>query len=256
MTTLHLALALGFVLIAMVISYRQQLALEKSLLIGTVRAVVQLLFIGYVLQLIFDLNSWSGLLALLLIMVAVASHNAAGHAKTLPRQVALLYMAGSLLLSALITLGLLIGLGIISTEPRYIIPLSGMIIGNAMIAAGLTLNRLQAELASGQGQINALLCLGATVRQATAGAIKAAVRAGMSPTIDGMKTVGLVQLPGMMTGQIIAGASPIEAVKYQILIQLVLTASTSITSMAVGIWFVRPFFTKDLQPSEYYPRPS
>lgn len=246
-------LSLSFIGVALIVSYREQLSLEKDLLIGTIRAFIQLLLIGYVLQFIFDLRSISGILIILVLMIAVAGQNAVKRASFLPRNTARIYIVGALLLSEVLTLGLLLSMGIIPPEPQFIIPLSGMIVGNAMVASGLTVSRLQAELANQKHQVLAALSLGATSRQAAARAVKAAVRAGMSPTIDSMKTVGLVQLPGMMTGQIIAGASPIEAVKYQILVHLVLTAATSIASMAVGLWCYRPFFTPNHQLSTYYP---
>ncbi|MTV48141.1 iron export ABC transporter permease subunit FetB [Heliobacillus mobilis] len=253
MSLLTLSFSLSFIGIALFLSYREQLALEKDMLVGTVRAIIQLFIIGYILQYVFDLRSLPGLLSILTVMVVVAVQNASKRATALPRSQSILYIAGALILSEVLTLGLLLGLGIVPAEPRFIIPFSGMIIGNSMIAAGLTVSRLQAELLNQKPLVLTALTLGATSRQAASRAIKAAVKAGMSPTIDGMKTVGLVQLPGMMTGQIIAGANPVEAVKYQLLIQLVLTAATAIASMAVGLWSYRPFFTADHQLSPCYP---
>ncbi|MBM7866744.1 iron export ABC transporter permease subunit FetB [Heliobacterium gestii] len=253
MSALALMLSLSFVAIALVVSYREQLGLEKDMLVGTIRAFIQLFAIGYVLQFIFDLRSLPGILSILAVMIAVAVQNASKRASALPRPTARLYLLGALALAEAITLGLLLSLGIVPLEPQFIIPLSGMIVGNAMVASGLTINRLQAELSSQKAQVLAALSLGATSRQAAGRAIKAAVKAGMSPTIDSMKTVGLVQLPGMMTGQIIAGASPVEAVKYQILIHLVLTGATAVASMAVGLSCYRPFFTAEHQLSRYYP---
>ncbi|MZP31222.1 iron export ABC transporter permease subunit FetB [Heliobacterium undosum] len=253
MSLTALTLSLSFVAISLAISYREQLGLEKDMMIGTIRAFLQLFAIGYVLQLVFDLRSLPGILAILTVMIAVAVQNAAKRAFALPRPKARLYILGALVLAETLTLGLLLSLGIVPLEPRFIIPLSGMIVGNAMIASGLTINRLQAELSSQKAQVLAALSLGATSRQAAARAIKAAVKAGMSPTIDSMKTVGLVQLPGMMTGQIIAGASPVEAVKYQILIHLVMMGATAVASIAVGLSCYRPFFTAEHQLSRHYP---
>ncbi|KAB2952398.1 iron export ABC transporter permease subunit FetB [Heliorestis acidaminivorans] len=254
MSPLILLISLSFVAIALFISYKEQLALEKDLLVGTIRAFIQLFVIGYVLQLIFDLRSLTGILFILALMILVASQNASQKSSFLPRSIALTYILGALLFAEITTMGLLLILQIVPVEPQYIIPISGMIIGNAMIAAGLTLSRLQSELASQKGLILTALALGATGRQAASSAIKQALRAGMSPTIDSMKTVGLVQLPGMMTGLIIAGASPIEAVKYQILIILVITASTAIASITVALGCYKPFFTSQHQLSNYYPR--
>ena len=109
-----------------------------------------------------------------------------------------------------------------------------MIIGNSMVASALTLNRIKAELENRREEIQVLLGLGATARQASGTSLQAAVKSAMIPTIDSMKTVGLVQLPGMMTGLIIGGATPVEAVKYQILVLFMLTTAVSLTAMTVG----------------------
>ncbi|QGG47555.1 ABC transporter permease [Heliorestis convoluta] len=254
MSPFLLVMSLSFIAIALFISYKEKLALEKDLFIGTIRAFIQLFIIGFLLQLIFDLRSITGMVLIIVVMIAVAGQNAAQKSNYLPRTKAMVSIVGALLLAEVLTMGLLLIMNIIPSEPQYIIPISGMIIGNAMVAAGLTINRLQAELAAQKGQVLTALSLGATSRQAATLSIKKALRAGMSPSIDGMKTIGLVQLPGMMTGLIIAGASPMEAVKYQILITLVITASTAISSITVALRCYKPFFTKQHQLSLYYPK--
>jgi putative ABC transport system permease protein len=141
-------------------------------------------------------------------------------------------------------MGMLLGLHIIPFQPQYVIPISGMIIGNSMVASALTLNRIKAELENRREEIQVLLGLGATARQASGTSLQAAVKSAMIPTIDSMKTVGLVQLPGMMTGLIIGGATPVEAVKYQILVLFMLTTAVSLTAMTVGFFAYRKFFTE------------
>ena len=143
-------------------------------------------------------------------------------------------------------MGLLLGLQIIEPTPQYIIPLSGMTIGNAMVACGLYLTQLKRESETARGEIETLLSLGATERQAVQDVLKRSVKFSMIPTIDAMKTVGLVQLPGMMTGMIIAGADPIEAVRYQILIMFTFTSSSAITSMILSLLCYKKLFTKDM----------
>lgn len=137
--------------------------------------------------------------------------------------------------SEAVTVGLMLLLGIIPPTAQYVVPISGMVTGNAMVVAGLLLKRMQVEMDARRGQVEVLLALGATPRQAVAGVLKAAVKAGLIPCLDARKTVGLVQLPGMMTGQILAGASPLEAVKYQILIMYSITAAAAISSMVPGL---------------------
>lgn len=241
MSDLSLALSLSFVGLAMLLSFWQQLKLEKDLLVGTVRAILQLTAVGYVLKFIFDLAGWQYVIPMLALMVLVAGRNAARRGEGLPGTFALVTIP--IALAELTTMGMLLSLKIIPATPQYVIPLSGMIIGNTMVASGLTLNRLRGEISASRDEILAALALGATARQASDRSLKAAVKAGMIPTVDSLKTVGLVQLPGMMTGQIIAGASPVEAVKYQILVQFMLSASVGITSMLVALLGYRRFFT-------------
>lgn len=149
-------------------------------------------------------------------------------------------------------MGLLLGFHVIEATPQYIIPLSGMTIGNAMVVSGLLLNQMRREISTARGEIDTLLSLGATARQAVQDVMKRAVKASMIPTIDGMKTVGLVQLPGMMTGMIIAGADPVEAVRYQILIVFAFASSAAVTSIILSLLSYKLWFTKELrlQPME------
>lgn len=233
MSATALLFTLAFVLVVMGISLWQRLDLERDLLVGTLRAGLQLLLVGYVLLQVFAWESWAGTLAMVAVMVAVATHNAARRGRDLPGVGWRVLVA--IAAAAVVTLGFMLALGIIPPSARYVVPISGMMTGNAMVVAGLLLNRLQAELAARRDQVQVWLALGATPRQAVAGVLKASVRAAMIPSIDAMKTVGLVQLPGMMTGQILAGASPLEAVKYQILIVFAIAAAAGISAMLLGL---------------------
>jgi len=245
MTPTSLLFTLAFVLVVVVLSLWHRLDLERDLLIGTVRAAIQLMVVGYVLLWVFRLQSWPAIVAMLGVMLGVAANNAAKRGKGLPGvQVIVLVSIG---LAEVATVGLMLALRIIPPTPQYIIPISGMVIGNAMVNAGLLLNRLQGEVAARRGEIETWLALGATPRQAGAAVLKTAVKAAMIPSIDALKTVGLVQLPGMMTGQILAGASPLDAVKYQILIMYSLSAAAGICSITLGILAVTRFFNADAQ---------
>ncbi|WP_426452213.1 ABC transporter permease [Paenibacillus sp. S-38] len=242
MSNLALLCTLAFVGVTMLLSVWQKLGLERDIAVGTVRSALQLLLVGYVLQYVFGSKHVLLVLLIVAVMIAVAAWNAGQRAKGLPgirRRIAL-----SLAATELLTAGLLAGLGIIEATPQYLIPISGITIGSAMIVSGLYLNQMRRELESSRGEIEALLSLGATERQALQDALKRSVRSSMIPTVDGMKTVGLVQLPGMMTGMIVAGADPVEAVRYQILIMFILAASAAVTSMLLSrlsykLWFDR-----------------
>ncbi|WP_166241400.1 ABC transporter permease [Paenibacillus turpanensis] len=238
-----LAFTLVFVAITVFLSLRQKLGLEKEIVIGTMRAAVQLLLIGYVLHFVFDMNHPVFIAAIIFMMIGTASWNAGARAKQLPKIRS--RIAAAILCTEVVTMSVLLGLGIIEATPQLIIPVSGIIIGSSMIVAGLFLNAMRRELESSRGEMEALLSLGATPRQSIQAAIKRSVRSSMIPTIDGMKTIGLVQLPGMMTGMIAAGADPVEAVRYQILIAFVLTSAAAITAMILGRISYSLWFTKE-----------
>ncbi|MFE4712475.1 MULTISPECIES: ABC transporter permease [unclassified Paenibacillus] len=245
MTLTALSFTLLFVMGTMMVSIWQKLGLEKDIAVGTVRSAVQLLVVGYVLQFIFNAEHIIYIILIILFMIAVASWNAAKRGKGLPGlfwRIALAISASELLM-----MGILLGLHIIKATPQYIIPISGMTIGSAMIVSGLFINHIKQEVQSNKGEIETLLSLGATAQQAMQKVRASSVKFSMIPTIDGMKTVGLVQLPGMMTGMIIAGADPIIAVRYQILIVFSFTASAAITSMLLSVLIYRLFFTAGLQ---------
>lgn len=245
MTPWSLAFTLVFVVVVAFISMWQRLELERDLLIGAVRAAVQLMAVGYILQWVFHTEAWPAILLMLFIMMAVAAYNAAKKGKGLPGIHIRVFAA--ILLSEVVTVGLMLLIRIIPPTAQYVIPISGMVIGNAMVNAGLLLNRLQAEVSARREEIEVWLSLGATPRQAGYAVLKAAVKASMIPSIDAMKTVGLVQLPGMMTGQILAGASPVQAVKYQILIVYSLAAAAAVGSIALGVLCLSLFFNRHAQ---------
>ena len=248
MSTFALVLTLIFVAIAIFLSVWQQIGLEKDIIIGTIRAAIQLIVVGYVLHTIFQLRSWTLILLMLTVMITVATLNARKKGSGLPqigRRIAIAITSTEIL-----TMGLLVGLKIIDSTPQYIIPISGMIIGNGMVVSGLFLNRLKSELETRREEIKVYLALGATSKQAISHVMRNTVKAAMLPTIDGMKTVGLVQLPGMMTGMIVAGANPIEAVRYQILIMYSFTSSAAITAILLGLLTHGLLFTKAHQVIE------
>ena len=114
---------------------------------------------------------------------------------------------------ALLTLGLLVLLNVFPFEPRFVIPIAGMVVGNSMVVTGLVMTRLRDDLRLQKARVEAALALGATRRQAANRQLRRALSTGMTPMIDNTKTVGLISLPGAMTGMILAGASPLEAVQ-------------------------------------------
>jgi putative ABC transport system permease protein len=242
MSTVATLATVGFVFIAMLLSLRLRLGLERDMFTGTIRAIIQLVAVGYVLEFIFTSRHPLFIGCMLLIMVFVAARNSAKRGRGVPHVFARIFFTIAAVTA--VTMGTMLGLDMIKWEPKSIIPVSGMVIGNCMVVSSLLLNQMRERSASMREEILVALSLGATSRQASERMTREAIRAGMIPIIDSMKTVGLVQLPGMMTGLIIAGTSPIEAVRYQLLIMFSFTAASALTSIILGFLVYPTLFTR------------
>ena len=153
----------------------------------------------------------------------------------------------SILTGATFTLGLMLILGLINTEPNYLIPLGGMVIGNTMNGTALVLMRIVEGMKDKRNQVEALLALGASPRYASSMVLKTSLRAALLPSINTMKIVGLIQLPGAMTGMMIAGASPIEATRVQIMVMYMISASVTTGTMIASLLSYRACFNKAQQ---------
>lgn len=147
----------------------------------------------------------------------------------------------------IVTQGVLLGFNIVPTTAQYIIPISGMLIGNSMVLSILFLNRFTAEITSHENEIELILSLGGTPKQAIHRQLINAIKASMIPTIESQKTIGLVQLPGMMSGQIIGGADPIQAVQFQLLIIFALLTTATLSSIMIGFLSYPALFNERLQ---------
>lgn len=239
---LEVAISLVLVVIAIVIARYWRIPVEKDMALGSVRAFVQLVAVGYALQIVFDLKSpWLILLALA-IMIVVGAHAAAGRVKDVRRPFVITVTAMSV--GSLVTIGVMILTRIISFDARYVIPLAGMIIGNSMNASALTADRLSSDLKNNRLAIESALALGKGWRVASKKYIRSSATAGMMSMLNFMKTVGIVALPGAMTGMILAGADPLDAVLFQIVVAYMLLSAVTITSVAAVELTIRRFFTR------------
>ena len=248
---IDLLIALLFVGVTALVSYWQGLGLERDIAIGTVRTFVQLLTVGFVLQRLFDASRWYWVVAALAVMTTVAGYNAMKR-QSGAKQGLFAVMTAAIATGGAITLILVIGVVLRVRpwyQPQYVIPIAGMIVGNSMTGAALVVNRFSSELTLRRSEVEASLALGATSREAAAGALRESLRAAMMPTINSMMTVGLVQLPGMMTGQIISGVSPLDAVRYQVVVMLMIAAATAVTAMTAAFGTLGVFFTPAQQLS-------
>ena len=243
----QLGLALLLVGVLVVVSARQALGLERDLAIGALRTLVQLYLVGLILAAVFSAAQWYWVLLILVVMAAIATHAAVSRlAKPIP---GIFWIAATALtVSTAATLTYVIGVVVRPHpwwEPQYLIPIAGMILGNSMTSAALAGERLQGDLAARHDQVEARLALGFSGREAVQPLVRASLRAAMIPTVNGMMTVGLVQLPGMMTGQILAGASPLVAIRYQIVVVFMQGVATALGSLM----FVRLATSRYLTPA-------
>jgi putative ABC transport system permease protein len=243
----ELSLSLGFVLAAGISSVFLQLGLQREIFWGTVRTVSQLFLMGYVLRYIFQFNSPWPVLFLYSGMILFAAYIIFGRVKE--REVPFLMptavsMVVSYLLATMIVTAVIVRVRP-WYQPAYFLPLGGMVVGNSMNAVAVTLERLFKDLKLQRPVVEMYLSLGADYREASQEIFRDAVRAGMIPSINSMMGVGVVFIPGMMTGQILAGADPLVAVKYQIMIMLVLTGATALGSTLVAWWVRKRCFSPD-----------
>ncbi len=237
----RIAGALFLVFVAMGISRRQKLALERDMLVAVTRAFVQLIAIGYALNLIFASKSPFWILLVVLIMISIAGYTAGQRGKGVPRSP--IVATVSILTGAVLTLGLLVLLNVFPFEPRYVIPIAGMVVGNSMTVTGLVMLRLRDDIKTYKPQIEAALALGATKQQAGRQQLRRALGTGMTPIVDSTKTVGLISLPGAMTGMILAGASPLEAVQLQIIVMYMLIGAAAFSGLTAAFLTYGQFFS-------------
>ncbi len=239
-----LATSLILVGVALGVSMSQQLHLEKRLIWATVRAFVQLIVMGFVLAWLLQPGrslaySWLWVVG----MVIFAAWTVRNRAPEVPH---LFLMAlASLTAASVATMGVIFGLGIFPAEARAIVPLGGMMIGNSLSGTVLAARRVADELTEKRSEIEARLALGHSSREAGLPYVRAAMRTALTPQIESTKAVGLVFLPGAMTGLILAGVDPVDAVLVQAVIMYLVLGAVATTSVVVGLGSTRQLFTPD-----------
>ncbi len=240
------SVAAMLILINAGISLALGLGLEQRLLIAAVRTVVQLLLLGYVLQWIFGARHWTATVGLMLAMSAIAGYSAVKRTEHRYPGVWVTsmtaVMSSSWIVIAIALTGVISPVVWSSNPAQYAVPLMGMILGNTLNGISLGLDRLTEELTTRRAEVEMRLCLGATRWEAAQPCLANAIRTGMVPIINSMMVVGLVSLPGMMTGQILAGTAPMAAVRYQIVIMFLIAAGAALgTTSAVLLGYRRLF---------------
>ena len=246
---MDLAWSFGMMGIAVVLSRWQRLGLAGQLLLAAARSLLQLLVVGYVLTLIFDLNhplAVLGIIGIMLTIAAIVARQRIG--QKIPTLLPLVW--ASLLASSALTLSYAMVLVIRPVNwysPQYLIPLAGMILGNAMNSASLAGERLANLIERSRLEVETHLCLGATPQQGITSYRQEAIRISLIPTLNQMMVVGIVSLPGMFTGQVLAGIDPLNAAAYQVLILFAIALTNVMTAILVTQGVYRRFFNPNAQ---------
>jgi putative ABC transport system permease protein len=239
-----LAASLVLVLVAIVVSWKQGLHLERSIVWASLRAALQLLIVGWALALILEPGrpvvwAWLWVVA----MILFAGFTVRRRAPEVPS--ALLLSLTAMATVAVVSLGVIFGLGIFPVEARTVVPLAGMMIGNSMAATVLAGRRVVGELRDNRREVEARLALGHPWPDASRPYVRRGLREALLPQIEQTKAVGLVILPGAMTGLILAGVSAVDAVQIQLAIMYLILGSVATSVTVVGLGLTRRLFTPD-----------
>lgn len=242
----QVAAAAALIALNAAISLALRLGMERRLAVAAVRTVAQLTLIGLVLEWVFAVRSWPVVVALASVMAAVAGVAAV---RRVGRRYPGIWLNSllSMWASSWLIAGLAVG-GVVRVdpwwEPQYAIPILGMILGNTLNGISLGLDRLTEELVTRRDRVETLLALGATRWEAARDPVRAAVRTGMIPILNSMMVVGIVSIPGMMTGQLLAGVDPRSAVEYQIVVMFLIASGTALGTVGVVLLGYRRLFNR------------
>jgi UDP-glucose/iron transport system permease protein len=239
-----LAISLSLVAVAAGISWWQRLGLQRQILIAAARALAQLLLVGAALTLVISPGrsiwwSWLWVAAMLSYAAVVARRRAPDVPNVLGLALA------SFAAAAVVTLGVLFGLHVFPLNGRTLVPIAGMMIGNSMTATVLAGRRLTEEFRDKREEVEARLALGQPSREAATPYVRAALRSALTPQIETTKATGLVFLPGAMTGLILAGTNPLQAVLVQAVVMFLVLAAAATTTSVIALGLVRRLFTPD-----------
>jgi putative ABC transport system permease protein len=227
-----------------VVSFRQRLRLERDLVVAVVRSLAQLLLVGAALGIIVDPNTWIGWsFAWVVGMILFAALTISRRAPQLPG--VFVVALAALVASAVAGLGLLFALGIFPVQGRTVVPLAGMVVGNSLAASVVTVRRLVDAVAERRADLEARLALGLPWQEAVRPTVRNVLRTGIAPDVERIKALGIVVLPGAMTGLILAGVAPLDAVRVQLALMYVILGAVTTTATVVALLGTRRLFTDD-----------
>ncbi|WP_297457309.1 iron export ABC transporter permease subunit FetB [Persephonella sp.] len=217
------------ILIALYFSYREKLGLEKTILINSIRALLQLAALGYLLFFIFKLKNPVALVLILVFMVVFAAWTGQRRVKLADKGFLTAFQV--IFLSSFIVISSLLLMGIITFEPNQIIPVGGMVIGNSLNVYTLAVDRMKGETRNTLDIIEGVVALGGSLKDAFYFIRKESLKASLIPILNSLQTVGIIHIPGITTGMLLAGADPFEAVSYQLAIMYMMVAVALFTGL-------------------------
>ncbi|HCZ8055820.1 TPA: iron export ABC transporter permease subunit FetB [Staphylococcus aureus] len=241
MSNTALGLTALLLVIPIIISYKEGLHIIKDLIVATVRAVVQLIILGFLLHYIFKINDKWLLVLCVFVIIVNASWNTISRSSPVMHHVFLISFVDIFVGTALPLAGT-IATGAIQFTANEVIPIGGMLANNGLIAINLAYQNLDRAFVQDGTNIESKLSLAATPKLASKGAIRESIRLAIVPTIDSVKTYGLVSIPGMMTGLIIGGVPPLQAIKFQLLVVFIHTTATIMSALIATYLSYGQFF--------------
>ena len=242
-----LAIALTVLLVVLTAVYARRFGIGKEISIAGTRALVQILILASLILVLFKLPLyWSFIV--LLAMAAIAGHTTYSRSGKLEKGLSLAIV--SIVAASLLLLIPFFLLGIFPLEARYVIPTGSILIGNAMNVSSLAIDRYRGEIKNRRAEVEAYLALGAPPKLAASACLKQGILSALIPSIDNMKNLGLVWIPGVMTGMLLGGADPMEAASIQIAIFTSIFAAGMIASSLLLHYSTDSFFTKAAQLRE------
>lgn len=241
MSNKALGLTALLLVIPIIISYKEGLHIIKDLIVATLRAVVQLIILGFLLHYIFKINDKWLLVLCVFVIIVNASWNTISRSSPVMHHVFLISFVAIFVGTALPLAGT-IATGAIQFTANEVIPIGGMLANNGLIAINLAYQNLDRAFVQDGTNIESKLSLAATPKLASKGAIRESIRLAIVPTIDSVKTYGLVSIPGMMTGLIIGGVPPLQAIKFQLLVVFIHTTATIMSALIATYLSYGQFF--------------
>ena len=241
MSTTALALTGLLLLFPIIVSYKEKLHIIKDLLIATVRAIIQLIILGFLLHFIFGVNQTWLLIVFVLVIIINASWNTISRASPVMHHVFWISFVAIFVGVELPLVGVVLT-GAIEFKPNEVIPIAGMLGSNGLIAINLAYQNLDREFVKEMSQIESKLALGANPKLSSKETIRNSVKTAIVPTIDSVKTYGIVSIPGMMTGLIIGGVEPLQAVKFQLMVVFIHTTATIMSALIATYLSYKQFF--------------